>query len=110
MSTKQRKTLILIEKKQVSVAAPPACPTYLRLRAYFIILRMREILCMNAHETFVCTNAKYRTESPGQNSKITFFNWMTLTYDLDHQTPPRCHQGQYIPLPNFVTVRQSVQP
>ena len=36
---------------------------------------------MNTQDTFVYTNVKYRTESPGQNSKITFFDWMTLTFD-----------------------------
>ncbi len=33
---------------------------------------------VNTHDTFV----KYRTESLGQNSKIAFFDWMTLAFDL----------------------------
>ncbi len=39
----------------------------------------------SAHECTwnrTCTNVNYRTENSGQNSKITFFNWMTLTIKL----------------------------
>ncbi len=86
-----RENIFHTKKKHLSVAAPPVCPTYLCSHAYFMISRMRtpETLCMNAHETFVSTDVKYRTERSGQNSKITFFNldevdlWpMTLTFKL----------------------------
>ncbi len=45
-------------------------------QTYFMTLRMcmcriymwmHTILCINAHETFACTNANYGTENPGQN-------------------------------------------
>ena len=83
-------------KVYLSVAVPPMCQTYLWLRAYFVILhvRVRKILRMNAHENFTCANVNNRTENAGENSKITFFNWMTLTFDFDHQTHLRGYQGQ----------------
>ncbi len=42
---------------------------------------VRKILRMKAHEALICTSVKYRTESPGQNSKLSFLNWMTWTFD-----------------------------
>ena len=32
--------------------------------------------------------------NPSETPEITFFNLATLTYDLDHRTPPRYTQGQ----------------
>ena len=52
------------------------------LRTYFVIsrmcmheisLRVGEILCTNAHETFACTNVHYRTEIPGQKQQDYIF-------------------------------------
>ncbi len=75
-----------------------------------ICLRMCEVLRINAHETFPGTNGNNKTENPGQNSKITFFNWVTLTFDL-WPWPMVLNLSKMssmsIPVPNFVTVHQS---
>ncbi len=61
----------------ISVAAPPACRSYLYSHAYFAIshmhvrenyLCMQEILCMNAHQTSACNYVADNTDNPERNS------------------------------------------
>ena len=88
-----------------SVAAHPACQTYSCSCAYLVM--RKNCLRMNTHETFVRTNVNYRTENQGQSSKITFFNRMTLTFDL-WPWPSNLLEmsSRSIPVSNFVTIGQ----
>ena len=77
-----KRVKIITIKKTIKCCRTSRIPNLLYMRVREICLCVREILHMNAHETFTCTNVNYRTENAGQNSKITFFNWMTLAFDL----------------------------
>ncbi len=98
-------------KKTLKCCCTSRVPNLFCLRTCFVIMHMREILHMNAHETFACTNVSYRAENPDQSSKITFFNRMTLTFDLwPWPSNSSERSSRSIPIPNLVTVCQSVQP
>ena len=53
---------------------------------------------MRSHHNVTWHHMTWQSESaqvnPSETPEITFFNLATLTYDLDHRTPPRYTQGQ----------------
>ncbi len=74
---------------------------YICIRSHFVILRANFVhaqnLCMRAceiHAKLCLPGTMIICQTPKLNcQKSRFFDLVTLTYDLDHRTWPRCHEG-----------------